>query len=276
MKKTEKEGEEHMNRLCLKKVNKLEKETKRLRETTEEEKAKINEVQQKIFERNQTLERLKAQINLNQEDMEKWMMAAKQKKEDNLMLEKYKRADETKVKEIGLEIQRLTMERGKLEAQLAKQITETKACQIEVDKLMEGFEQLSTDRKRVFAQWDSVVMSLAKRNELKLEISRNMASIKQEIDGKQKKVEEKKNYIDRETKQNSEKRGEVKRLERLNFQLKNINQGHLHESLDFQAQIKIVQNRLSGRASELESKIFSLIYFTIFKHFGIRILIKFE
>lgn len=258
MKKTEKDGEEHMNRLCLKKVDKLEKESHRIREDTEEEKAKINDVQQKIFERNQTLERLKAQINLNQEDMEKWMMAAKQKKEDNLMLEKYKRADETKVKEIGLEIQRLTMERGKLEMQLTKQVTETKACQIEVDKLMEGFEQMSTDRKRVFAQWDSVVMSLAKRNQLKLEISKNMASIKKEMDQKQDQVEEKNKYIDREKKQNGDKKAEIKRFERQNFQLKDSNQEYLHKNLDFQAQIKIVQNRLSGRASELESRLFYL------------------
>ena len=243
----------HMNRLVKTKIVKLEKETKKLTKKAEDQQGKVNDIQQKIFEGNQTLEKLKSQINLNQEDMEKWMLAAKQKKEDNMMLEKYKRGDETKVKEIGLEIQRLTVERGKLERNLASQITETKACQIEVDKLVEEFNFHAEERQRLFSQWDSVVGSLAKRNELELEIGEKMVRLQKEISEKQEKIEEKGRYLRREKEQNTLKKEEIKKLERENFQEKNSNHEKSKEVADFEAQIKIVQNRLSGRARDLES-----------------------
>jgi UDP-glucose:O-linked fucose beta-1,3-glucosyltransferase len=243
-----------MNRLVKKKIVKLEKENKNFNQISEEQQSKVNDVQQKIFEGNQMLEKLKSQINLNQEDMEKWMLAAKQKKEDNMMLEKYKRSDETKVKEIGLEIQRLTVERGKLERNLANQITETKACQIEVDKLVEEFNYHSEERQRIFSQWDSVVANLAKRNELQLEIGDKVVRLENEIREKQDKIEEKGRYLRREKEQNNLKKEEIKKLERENFQEKNKNHQKQKEVEDFMAQIKIIQNRLSGRARELESK----------------------
>lgn len=243
-----------MNRLVKKKIVKLEKETRKFGRVAEEQQAKVNDIQQKIFEGNQTLERLKSKINLNQEDMEKWMLAAKQKKEDNLMLEKYKRSDETKVKEIGLEIERLTVERGKLERGLANQVTETKACQIEVDKLVQEFNFHSEERQRVFSQWDSVVANLAKRNELQLEIGDRVARLEKEISEKQDKVEEKGRYLRREREQNGLKKEEIKKLVRENFQEKNTNYQKKKEVEDFTAQIKIIQNRLSGRARELESR----------------------
>ena len=253
LKKSQRESEDHMNRLSVKKVDKLTKELKQFEEEAEEQQSKVNDVQQKIFEGNQRLEKLKSKINLNQEDMEKWMLAAKQKKEDNLMLEKYKRGDETKVKEIGLEIQRLTLERGKLKDALAKQITETKACQIEIDKLLEEFKSHSEQRQRVFSHWDSVVMSLSKRNQLQLEIGEKMVRLQKEIAEKAEISEEKVKYLRREREQNTVKNEEIKKLERENFQSKNQNYKLGQDTLDFKAEIKIIQNRLSGRASELES-----------------------
>ncbi len=48
-------------------------------------------------------------MNFNQEELEQWSLAAKQKEEDNLALEKYRRQDEIKVKELNLEIEKLTV-----------------------------------------------------------------------------------------------------------------------------------------------------------------------
>ena len=247
-----------MNQLTKKKIEKLGKELERYRIIGEEQQAKVNDVQQKIFEGNQHLEKLKEKINLNQEHMEKWVLAAKQRKEDNLVLEKYKRGDETKVKEIGLEIQRLTLERGKLEQSLAKTIIETKASQIEIDKLVEEFGTYSEERQRIFSQWDSVVMNLSKRNQLQLEIGKNMVELQKKIEEKDGKAEQKIRHLRREKEQNLTKNENIKRFERENFQMKNKIHKKRQEAHDFKAEIKITQNRLSGRASELQSKAFQL------------------
>lgn len=55
------------------------------------------------------MDKFKLLMNWNQEELEQWALAAKQKEEDNLALEKYKRADDIKIKELNLEIERLTV-----------------------------------------------------------------------------------------------------------------------------------------------------------------------
>ena len=56
----------------------------------------------------------KLEMNWNQEELEQWALAARQKEEDNLTLEKYKRADEIKIKELNLAIEKLTVNSGEI------------------------------------------------------------------------------------------------------------------------------------------------------------------
>lgn len=61
---------------------------------------KLNAVQNGIFGANESMDRFKLQMNWNQEELEQWALAAKQKEEDNLALQKYARADDVKIKEL--------------------------------------------------------------------------------------------------------------------------------------------------------------------------------
>ena len=45
---------------------------------------------------------------IKQEELEQWAIAAKQKEEDNLVLQKYTRSDELKIKELGLHLEKIT------------------------------------------------------------------------------------------------------------------------------------------------------------------------
>ena len=78
-----------------------------LREIEQQE--RLNDIQNQIFKSNEKMEGYKLEMNFNQEELEQWSLAAKQKEEDNLALEKYKRQDEIKVKELNLEIEKLTV-----------------------------------------------------------------------------------------------------------------------------------------------------------------------
>lgn len=66
----------------------------------EEAQDKLNAVQNSIFGANEEMDRFKLQMNWNQEELEQWALAAKQKEEDNLALQKYARADDVKIKEL--------------------------------------------------------------------------------------------------------------------------------------------------------------------------------
>ena len=49
----------------------------------------------------------------NQEELERWAVAAKQKEEDSLALQKYTRADDAKIKEVNLLFELLTRQQLK-------------------------------------------------------------------------------------------------------------------------------------------------------------------
>ena len=54
------------------------------------------------------MDNFKQQMNWNQDELEQWALATKQKEEDNLALQKYTRADEAKIKDLTLEVEKLT------------------------------------------------------------------------------------------------------------------------------------------------------------------------
>lgn len=65
------------------------------------------------------------EINWNQEEKEMWENTVKQKEEDMTFIDKYKRSDDMKIKELTIDIQKLTTDKNKLENDLQKEVTET-------------------------------------------------------------------------------------------------------------------------------------------------------
>jgi hypothetical protein len=83
-------------------IGRINKELQKCDNIGIEEQDRLNDIQQQIFKGNEKLDKYKLEINFHQEEMDQWALAAKQKEEDNLTLERYKRADEMKIKELSL------------------------------------------------------------------------------------------------------------------------------------------------------------------------------
>ena len=98
--------------------------------------------------------------------MEQWALAARQKEEDNLTLEKFRRADEAKIKELTLQIEKLTIEVARKANELEQEVTETQAAQIELDKTAEEFKRLHQERHELYLQWQDTVENSRRRDEL--------------------------------------------------------------------------------------------------------------
>ena len=76
------------------------------------------------------MDSFKMKMNWNQEELEQWAMAARQKEEDNLALQKYTRADEVKIKELTLAIEKLTALAVEKATVLENEATETQSRQV--------------------------------------------------------------------------------------------------------------------------------------------------
>ena len=145
--------EEHLQRLAENEVSGILLQIRKAESTTEENTDRLNVCQNNIFKGNETLDRFKLQMNWNQEELEQWALAAKQKEEDNLALQKYTRADEAKIRDITQQIEKATVAEGESKQLLEKEVTETQSKQIELDKTAEEFRRLHRERQELVRQW---------------------------------------------------------------------------------------------------------------------------
>lgn len=64
-------------------------------------------------------------LNNAQEELEQWATAAKQKEDDSLALERYRRQDEAKVKELSMQLERAQREAHQAKRDLEDEVTAT-------------------------------------------------------------------------------------------------------------------------------------------------------
>merc|ERR1712228_169608 len=105
-------------------LGRLKAESVRLQKLFDDIQDQVNSYSSELMRGNEKLDQFKLEMNWNQEELEQWAIAARQNEEDELTLEKYKRADETKVKELTLAIEKLTVENDRKKKELADQATE--------------------------------------------------------------------------------------------------------------------------------------------------------
>mmetsp|Transcript_41567 Transcript_41567/g.109721 ORF Transcript_41567/g.109721 Transcript_41567/m.109721 type:complete len:891 (+) Transcript_41567:143-2815(+) len=163
-KRNETDTEVHLQALTARQLGRIDSEIVRLLKLSEDQQDKINSFSNELMRGNEKLDQFKLEMNWNQEELEQWAIAARQKEEDELTLEKYRRADDSKVRELTLALEKLTVENAHLRKELADEVTETQAKQIEMDKTAEMFRSLHDDRKKLIDQWEESVKNMQTRD----------------------------------------------------------------------------------------------------------------
>jgi chromosome segregation ATPase len=144
--------ESHLRQLTSRALGRGQNESKKLQKEIEFSKEQVNIVQSQIYKATEKMDEFKMQMNWNQEELEQWALAAKQKEEDFLAIEKYKRADEMKIKELTLQLETLTKEYLQYKSTFDQETVETQAKQMELDRiaqeLMDAYNNTGTAVKK--------------------------------------------------------------------------------------------------------------------------------
>ena len=141
----------------------LEKELAANRATQLQLADKLDQLHTDLYRGKEKMDQFKLVMNWNQEEFAQWALAAKQKEEDNMALEQYQRQDEVKIREVTLQLEKLSTESLKRRRDLAAEVTETQAAQIELNKTAQDFRQLHTERQDLVQQWDTAVAAMHRR-----------------------------------------------------------------------------------------------------------------
>ena len=248
------ETEEHMKQITERESGRFKNEIEKLEQRIADQQDRLNNIQNMIFKANERMDQFKLEMNWNQEELEQWALAARQKEEDNLTLEKYRRADEAKIKELTLQIEKLTIEVAKKANELEQEVTETQAAQIELDKTAEEFKRLHSERHQLYLQWQDTVENSRRRDELINETAVQFGDRKSYFEKMKKELEQHITRLNREKETNKATENDIQNEERNLIKSRQTLQSSDEEAKAKEGEVAILKNQLSAFATELANK----------------------
>jgi len=178
-------------------------------------------------------------------------LAAKQKEEDALALEKYTRADEAKIKELTLQVEKVTQQVAARQAELDHEVTETQAKQIELDKTAEEFRALHRERQQLVRQWQEAIEAMRRRDEEIERASEAFAAAKEELASKQEELKEYTARLKAQQLENAEHESKIAMKERIVAKQREQFQFASEKLQEFKDEVEVLKNELQKAASDL-------------------------
>jgi len=253
-KKREIETEDHMAQLAERTIGRVRAEMRTVAQQKTEIQDKLDNIQNAIFQGNMKMDDFKAHMNFNQEELEQWDLARKQKEDDALALQKYARADDVKLKELNLHIEKLSRAVLDKKKALEREITETQAAQIELDKTAEDFKNLHKERQDLIRQWEEAIQAMHRRDEAIKIAGEQFAEGKAWQVKRTEQLQDRAAFLNIEVQNNKEIENKIAQEERVLAKYRNdhflISQ-HLRELDD---ELEVVKNTLSKASLELNQK----------------------
>ena len=246
--------EEHLKQLTSRALGRSQLDSKKAQMSLEEVQDQLSSTQSAIYKANEKMDEFKMQMNWNQEKLEQWAVAAKQKEEDNIALQKYTRADELKIKELSMQLEQLTKECVIQKSGLENEVTETQAQQMQLDRIAVEFEQSHVERKNLVLRWQETVNETQRRDEQIVEASEGF--------GVAKKARAKKEFLlNTQQKRLIAQQGENQEVEAKSEMLGRIMSRKREEMMigqkkvaDFRDELESLKNELTTAAESLVTK----------------------
>jgi chromosome segregation ATPase len=250
-KKKEIESEDHLTQLVVREAGRYQQEFKRLQESLQVSDEKLNLAQNAIFKGNEKMDAFKLEMNWNQEELEQWALAAKQKEDDNLALQKYTRADEVKIKEVTLLMEKLTQAVGEAKAKLENEATDTAARQIELDRTAEEFRAAHEERQVLVKQWQDTIEAMRARDATVQELAIAYGEERDRLAEQLKILSQQREHLDSLKNDNEDLENKILQLER-GVQRRREERTSSQEKLqEFTDELDVVKHELQAGASAL-------------------------
>ena len=247
-------SEDHMKQLAERESGRIQSDLGKMEHSVMEIQDKLNAVQTNIFRGNEKMDEFKKQMNWNQEELEQWALAMKQKEEDNLALQKYARADESKIKQLTLQIEKLTLQvQGKKQA-LDAEVLETQGSQIELDKAAEDFRLLHKERLELVRQWEESIIAMQRRDDNIRMAGEQFAALKDEIKKNVAMLTEKEEFLALQKSNNLSVEHEISSFERAISKNRAAIGSSERSLLEFQDEVDVLRNTLGKASSDLFNK----------------------
>jgi chromosome segregation ATPase len=246
--------ERHLRQLTSRALGRSQLDSKKVQAEIAFNQEQVNSTQTSIYKANERLEEIKMQLTWQQEELEQWLISAKQKEDDNLAIDRYKRADEIKVKELTLLIEQLNKDLLLHQSKLADEATETLAKQMELDRIAIEFKNAHSERQTLVQRWQETIAEMKKRDKEINEIGERFAVAKAERTKKE-------NQLALQRKRQVTQQGENKEVEMKSEAFSRIVLRKREEmmiasnrQIEFKGELESLKNELTTSAENLLAK----------------------
>lgn len=253
-KKAELQTENHLRQLTSRQLGRCRLDSKKVTDSIADAQDHLNQLQNQIYRANERMDEFKMQMNWNQEDLDQWAVAARQKEEDNLALQKYTRADEIKIKELTLQIEQLNKELLQKRNILENEVTDTQAKQMELDRIADEFRQVHKERQGLVTQWQETIEAMKVRDQEINQIGERYAVAKAERAKQEAKVATQQKRIDAQRVENKEVESKSEQLARAVSRKREEMVRGSAKLVDYRNELESLKNELTSAAEGLVTK----------------------
>jgi len=212
--KKEMDSEAHMQRLARREADKLEREAATAKQTIVQLAESQNTYQNDIFRFNAEVDDLKQQMKWDEGALNEWMDKARTKEEDADMINKYKLADEARVKELTLQIEKLTTESQNKKRVLDQEVMNTQENEMGLDKIAEIYKHVHQERANLIQQWESTMGQMKAEDDEIDTAAEDYQKLKAETQRYEMDLKEQADFLQQEQQANQEAELNCEKLER--------------------------------------------------------------
>lgn len=243
--------EKHLKQLASRGLGRSQIDSKAIQDDIEKTQDRLNSVQNQIYLANEKMDEFKMQMNWNQEELDQWAVAARQKEEDNLALQKYTRADEVKIKELTLNLEMLSKQLLQVRSDLENEVTDTQAKQMELDRISDEFRNMHKERQALVAQWQETLEMMKQRDIEINAIGERYAHAKQERAKMETKVATQHKRLNTQIAENEEVDQKAEALNKiLSKRREELLNGNM-KLVEFRSELESLKNELTSAAEGL-------------------------
>lgn len=230
MRQNEINTEKHFTMIADREHGRLAQICRQLDKQLEEQQEQRNVFENKLYTNNAKVDDLKNQMMWDQHALEAWLEESARRDEDALVIQKFKKQDDSKIKELQLSIEKLTDERNKVSLKcliifvnivkarrtLENETTETLTSQIELEKLANEFKHTHQERQGLITQWEETIAKLKERDEELIAEELKNVNVKEELIAREQIIKEKRAFLTTEAENNIELEKKIEIRERQN------------------------------------------------------------
>ncbi|RNF06262.1 coiled-coil domain containing 39 [Trypanosoma conorhini] len=163
-KRREVESGTHMYRLLDRECGRLRQGQAHMQAQQAEVREQLQAVQNRIFQENLRMAELKGAMTFNQDELEQWDLARKQKEADEEAVARYAKDDEVRARQLNAAVERLEARLRERRRALEEEVMVTRNVQLELDRSAADYRKLHHDRGALLDEWESVVKVIHERD----------------------------------------------------------------------------------------------------------------